>query len=226
MRISIAIPCYEAHGFGASLIEYQYNIFEQQIFKDFEVIISDHSENYDILDIIQKYPNINTRYIKNTILKGNSSANINNALKYCSGEIIKIIFQDDFLADQYSLQKISDNFLDSDQWMVTACDHSTNGINRVKEFYPSWNDNIHLGNNTISSPSVLSVRNSPPLYFDENLIWLMDVDLYKRYYTTYGAPHIINDITVVNRQWDHQLTNKISEMTKITELHIMKTKYE
>lgn len=224
-RLSVAIPCYEAHGVGHLFIEEQLNILSIQTFKDFEVVISDHSKNYHILKKVQQFPNLNIRYIKNTKNKGSSSANINNAMDHCSGELIKILFQDDFLMDSSSLEIISNNFTDNDNWLVTGCCHLINGV-LDKPFYPQWNDKIHLGNNTISSPSVLTIRNKNKLYFDDTLIWMMDVDLYKRYYLAYGLPKIINNINVVNRIWENQLSNTISINRKNEELQKMVKKYE
>ncbi len=81
-------------------------------------------------------------------------------------------------------------------------------------FYPTYNDQIHLGKNTISSPSVLTIKNNNPLLFDENLIWSMDCDYYKRCHDAYGDPHILNTINVVNRVGPHQISNTALDLKR------------
>ena len=48
--ISICIPTYEMNGMGVEYLEYSFNILYSQTFKDFEIIISDHSESNLIKD--------------------------------------------------------------------------------------------------------------------------------------------------------------------------------
>ena len=48
--------------------------------------------------------------------------------------------------------------------MVTASEHSQDGVNFYRPFYPNYNDQIHLGKNTISSPSVLTIKNDHRFY--------------------------------------------------------------
>ena len=41
--VSIAIPCYDIKGKGAEVLNYSLEIISIQTFKDYEVIITDHS---------------------------------------------------------------------------------------------------------------------------------------------------------------------------------------
>ena len=134
---------------------------------------------------------------------------------------------DDFLYSKNSLEKIVNNFdLENDNWMITACEHSKNGKSFFRPFYPKYNKYIYFGKNTISSPSVLTIKNESPLLFDEKLIWLMDVDYYKRCYNNFGSPKILNDINVVNRVGSHQVSNSIINLKiKIRELIYMLIKH-
>jgi hypothetical protein len=158
---------------------------------------------------------------------GSSSANINNAIKKAQGRLIKILFQDDFLYSNTSLQEIADAFdIEKDEWLVTACEHTDDGATFIRPFYPKYNRKIHLGINTISSPSVLTIKNSCPMLFDETLLWLMDVDYYKRLYIRYGRPTILNTINVVNRNGIHQVSNsQVSEERKKKEEAYTKEKF-
>lgn len=227
--VSIAIPCYEMHGRGVEFLDFSLTKIYQQTYKNIEVIISDHSADDGIENVGNKWrSSLNIKYFKNGKKRGNSSANLNNALINCSGDLIKILFQDDFLFSEKSIEEIADIFTHNPQahWLVTACEHSNDGIRFYRPFYPQYNDNIHLGNNTISSPSVLTIRNKDILLFDENLVWLMDCDYYKKLHDKFGKPLILNKINVVNRTWDSQLSNIISEKTKEKEYNYVKEKYQ
>lgn len=218
---SIAIPTYEMHGFGAIFLEYSFDRLQKQTYKDFEILVSDHSKTDSIEKLCQKWKNtLSIKYIKNPYLVGNSSANLNNAINNSTGKWIKILFQDDFLYNKDSLLNIA-NYINttSKLWYVTACEHSNDGINYYRPFFPKWNNNMGIGINTFSSPSVLTIKNTAKKYlFDESLIWLMDVDYYQRMYNSYGEPGYINDICVVNRTWSSSVTNTISEQTKSNEV--------
>lgn len=222
--ISVCIPTYEMKGRGAEYLSYSFNILHQQTFKDFEIIISDHSESNLIQDLCtQWHPTLSIKYIKNENSRGNSSANTNNAIKQASGDVIKILFQDDFLYDEHSLQNQIKCF--KGKWLVVASCHY-NGEEIYKPFYPSYHDNIQYGYNTIGSPSILMFENKDTLEFDENLIWLMDTDYYKRMYTKFGPPDICNDICVVNREHSDQVTHTLAtEEVKDKELKYLMEKY-
>lgn len=208
--ISICIPTYEMNGKGAEYLEYSFNILYHQTFKDFEIIISDHSESDLIKDLCDKWSSVLIiHYFRNPNNKGNSSANINNAIKNANRDIIKILFQDDFLYDEYSLQHQIDCFKTSNKyWLITACCHY-DGEKIHNPFYPQYHDGIQYGRNTISSPSTLMFRNKDILEFDENLISLMDVDYYKRLYDKFGLPLVCNEICFVNRVHKDSVTLSI-----------------
>jgi glycosyltransferase involved in cell wall biosynthesis len=209
--LSICIPTYEMRGLGHIFLAQSFDILARQTFKDFDIIISDHSQDDAIENVCALYKEkLDIKYYRNEAKRGNSSANINNAIAKAEGALIKILFQDDFLANDTALQKIVEYFdPEHDHWLVTACEHSIDGVHYIRPFYPRYNDRVHLGKNTISSPSVLTIKNDAPLLFDEHLLWLMDVDYYKRCYTTFGKPKILNEINVVNRLGAHQVTNYI-----------------
>jgi hypothetical protein len=208
-------------GLGDIFLKHSFDILLSQTFKDFNVVISDHSESDIIENLCKEYQGkLNISYYRNTIGRGSSSANINNAINKADGTLIKVLFQDDFLYHEKSLEEIVNAFdMSKDSWLVTACTHSKDGVHFFNPFYPTYNDKIYLGKNTISSPSVLTIKNDHPLLFDEKLLWLMDCDYYERCYRAFGAPHIVNTINVVNRVGDHQVTNTmVHTMRKIKEL--------
>jgi glycosyltransferase involved in cell wall biosynthesis len=218
--ISICIPTYEMKGKGVEYLEYSFNILYSQTYTDFEIIISDHSTSNEIRDLCDAWSEIlNITYIKNEVNKGSSSSNINNALVHAKGDYIKVLFQDDFLYDENSLQNQIDCLKNKNsKWLVAACCHY-NEIELYNPFYPKYHDEIQYGRNTISSPSVLMFANENIILFDEKLIWLMDVDYYKRLYNKWGLPVICNDICIVNREHTNQISNTLAT-TEIKEAEL------
>jgi hypothetical protein len=83
---------------------------------------------------------------------------------------------------------------------------------------PYYHDKIYEGFNTISCPTVLTIKNEDPLLFDESLNWLVDVEYYKRLYDKFGLPITVNKVCVVNRNSPVRTTNMISEATKQEEI--------
>jgi glycosyltransferase involved in cell wall biosynthesis len=222
IKISVVIPCYEQKGLGQKHLKHSLDILAKQTFKDFEVVVSDNSTYFyqnQMEGLCKQYPFV--RYIKNINI--GLVVNTNHAIKHARGQLIKILFQDDFLYSENSLQEIWDNF--KGDWMVTACEHSPDGITMTRPFYPKYNDEIYLGNNTISSPSVLTIKNGDPLLFDEDLEMFMDVDYYKRCYDKFGEPTILNTINVVNRVGDHQVSMNVTPAQFNQELELVKQKY-
>ena len=214
MKISICIPTWEQYGNGVNFLKNNFDKFLTQTYKNFNVIISDHSKNDEIKKLCNLYSNnFEIKYFKYEKLYGNGPANTNSSILNADGEIIKIMFQDDFFYDDTSLELISKEFEQEEcNWLVNGCNHTNDD---GKSFYnymtPGWNDNIPIGINTISSPSVLSFRNDSPCLFDENLVMLMDCEMYYQLYIRYGLPKIIINCLVTNRMHKHQISSLYKE---------------
>lgn len=227
MKISVAIPTYEMHGRGAEFLGHIFVGLRFQIFQDFEVVISDHSLDNGIENLCSSWVSqLRIKYLRNNYKRGSSSANLNNAISHCEGEWIKILFQDDFLYSDDSMQSLSD-FIDQNpksKWIASACQHTRDGQNMYFEHFPRWNPMIRQGQNTISSPSVITFKNMGQnnVKFDENLLWLMDVDFYGKMFDRYGEPSYLNQVTVVNRVWEGSLSNTLSDVEKIKEENLFK----
>jgi hypothetical protein len=92
---------------------------------------------------------------------------------------------------------------------------------------PYYHPRIYAGVNTISCPSVLTVRNEQFLpLFDESLNWLVDVEYYKRLFDMYGDPVVIDTVCTVNRNAEVRTTNMITEKQKQEEIQRVIRKYE
>jgi len=210
MKISICIPTWEQYGRGVEFLKNNFEQILKQTYNNFNVIISDHSNDGNIKSLCDYYSSqIEIKYFKNKNHLGNGPSNTNNTIINADGDIIKIIFQDDFLYQDNALNLIVKEFEDKDcNWLVSGCNHTHDDGKSFSNFMvPYWNDKIATGTNTISSPSVLSFRNDNPCLFDEELTMLMDCEMYYQLYIRYGIPKIITDCLITNRMHQHQISS-------------------
>ena len=216
-KLSVAIPCYEMSGRGVEFLEKSLSIIKNQNvdFSEIEVVISDHSINDDIKKCCDNYKNINLKYYKNEECRGSMSGNINSCIRQSSGKYIKPLFQDDFLNSPNSLKVILENLNYS--WIAheyTHLDLSTDSFYNQRT--PFYNDRILDGINTIGPPTVTVFLNDNN-YFDENLLWFMDIEFYHRMMKKYGH-HIVlkcdNPIATVTT-WSGQTTETSINQTLI-----------
>ena len=218
MKISIAIPTWESYGRGAEFLDDLLRTIEIQTFKDFEVCISDHSKDDKVLNKVKEFQNkFDIVYSRNEENRGNGPSNTNKSIEMCSGDIIKVMFQDDFFYDDESLEKIHNEFENSDKmWLVNGCNHTKNDGNSFYwEMYPTWNNKFLEGVNTISSPSVLSFRKEVDNRFDETLVSFMDCEFYYGMNEKYGQPIFLNDVLISNRVGDYQISSNINNKAEL-----------
>jgi hypothetical protein len=218
------------HGKGGEFLSLNLSKIITQQYKNYEVVVSDHSISDLVKNVCDEYLSLgmDIKYLRNGSNRGNSSSNINNAILNSEGELVKILFQDDFFFHSESLLDIVNSFQKNEiNWLVTACCHSLDGQNFERYYYPKYTEDIMEGNNLISSPSVLSfLKSDNPILFDEKLVWLMDCDIYKRLYLRHGDPFYLNVINVVNRTWEGQFNNHIPWERKRWEIQYGKEKYK
>ena len=209
MMLSIAIPCYEMNGRGSEMLQYSLDVLKNQETADFEVVISDHSVDNDVYDLCQRESKkLNIKYLRNVNKRGSSSANVNNAIINCSGRLIKILCQDDFLYRADAITKTVGNFNYHKKWLVSSYFHTQDRIKTDGYHVPKLSNRIYL-ENLIGTHSCLTILNEEPILFDENLIWFMDCEYYYRLYQKYGSPEILLDPTLVQFLWPGQVTNTL-----------------
>ena len=193
-KISICVPIHDMKD-GDKFLWRLVNSLISQTFKDWELVVTKD---------------------------GRMAENTNAGIKKARGEIIKLLYLDDYLAYPDSLKVIVDNFKGG--WLATGCLHD-DGISIGSPHLPEWREDVIKGNNTIGSPSVVAIENNDPLLFDENMSWLLDCDYYKRLYERYGKPTLINDLNVIIGIGDHQVTKLMPDIEKLAEYNYMNFKY-
>ena len=217
MKMSIAIPTWESYGKGNEFLDDLFRTIEIQSFKDYEVVVSDHSKNDDLVKVISKFQDkFNLLYVKNENDRGNGPANTNNAIDHCSGDIIKVMFQDDFFYDDEALEKIYNELSNSDKtWLLNGCNHTQDDGNSFYwEMFPRWNDKLLEGVNSISSPSVLAFKNNVKRRFDTTLTYYMDVEFYYGMNVDHGEPILYDDVLISNRVGDYSVTTNVSHKNR------------
>lgn len=155
---------------------------------------------------------------------GKMAENTNSAIKKATGDVIKILYMDDYLADENVLQNLVNTFTGG--WHVSGCAHDNGHVKYFNEHVPHINKDICFGINTIGSPSVLAFENKDPLFFDESMTWLLDCDYYCRLMDRYGPPTINNNIDIIIGVGPHQATNILSDEIKLNEHRYMQNKYD
>lgn len=185
-KISICIPTHNMAN-KDFFLERALNSIRSQTFQDFEIVITE---------------------------KGKMAENTNVAIKEATGELVKILYLDDWLAHPKALQDIVDNF--EGEWLITGADTNP---------HPYWTDDIETGNNKLGSPSALTMRRSSAMVFDERMSWLLDCDLYRRLYDEYGEPKILDSVGVKIGIHDGQMTNILTDEEKLAEHKLIKKKY-
>ena len=210
-KFSIAIPAYEMRGYGAEYLEELFETIFKQTYPhvNIEVVVSDHStKNNDILMMCDAWSkDLKVVYVKNYYDRGNGPANTNVAIEHCTGDLIKIMFQDDVFTDIDALYKISE--VDA-PWVVTGFTHTQNGKDTYRDMVPRWSEHLLEGQNFMGGPSVVTMRTECRDYFDENCRLLMDTEFYHRMRFYHGMPAIIPDIMVANREGEHRVSMNLN----------------
>lgn len=227
MKISVCIPCYEMGGQGPSLLGRSFDHIKNQTYKDTEIVISDHSVEDGVKKICDEYSSIlNIVYIKNPVDRGNFSSNLNNSIRNASGEIIKLLMQDDYFMGVNDLESIVRIFEDpSVNWAASGC-YSGWDTRDYNTLIPKYDDfSISRGVNTVGSPSVISIRNNRIQFFDEGLSWVVDLDYYKKMYSAFGEPRILAEYSVFVQRHPNQITNTLADRIKMMEESELKRRY-
>ena len=212
--ISVALPIHNMDRASFFLQRCLDSILDQS-YEDFNVVITDNSDDDKLEKIIRTY-GMKIVYYRNP--RKGMAENTNEAIKRSTGQLIKILYMDDYFGHKDALKDIVEAF--RGHWLVTSTDNNHN---------PYFTEDIHLGNNRLGSPSALTIRNENPLLFDENMTWMLDCDYYKRMYDLYGEPTILKiygrKANVCIGVGEHQMTNILSDGEKQVEHQYMRNKY-
>jgi glycosyltransferase involved in cell wall biosynthesis len=228
MFISICIPTYEMRGQGVNFLLGSLNAISYQTYNNFEVIISDNSQGPEIEYLCKWHPlSAKIKYHRFSRRYGKFFAhNLENAISLASGDIVKILFQDDRIFLSESLARLAGAFQKYPcNWIASGCVETPDFRLLKRVFFPSWSDDFINGVNTIGSPSVVAFRRGKAVPFDKELIWLVDCDFYYRQRATYGAPGFLMSPDIFIGIGDHQFTNtEVNESIIVKEKNLVRSK--
>lgn len=203
MLLSICIPAYKRVDPLKKLLD----SIDRQIFRDFEVIVTDDSPEDQVERLCQEYLDRFPLYYQRNRQQLGTPENWNEAVRHASGEWIKIMHDDDWFAGADSLGEYEkaigshpetafifsayrDVFLDEgrDREMILS-------PARYKAFLR--NKTVLFGRNIIGPPSVVLYKRIPGIEFDPRVKWVVDIDFYIRYLEASGTqPFYIGRILV------------------------------
>ena len=226
--ISIAIPIHKTDN-GEFFLRELLNSIKKQDYKNFEVIISDSSnedvykkvinefeDEFKILHIPSKFKTL--------------ARNASNALSEASGDIVKPMFSDDIFLNKNCLNHINDIFnYKKISWMaMSSYDFRSKINNKIVPLtgrVPMWNKKLLIGKNTIGAPSVIAYRSEFKEGFDINLRYLIDCDFYFRLMSKYGEPYFSSKYYIGIRHHQEQETELINNIDKLKEKIYLIYKY-
>ncbi|WP_288239497.1 glycosyltransferase [uncultured Prochlorococcus sp.] len=213
---SIAIPFYYKDEISFNQLLRCVNSVETQTFRDFEIIISTQNVFLRLKEYFLNSDS-NIKIIDAELIGGFIQGNINNAIKYCSGKWIKILFSDDFFKDPFSLENLLFELKKnpSFNWGIANSLHFDAKSSKIsRPIIPYFQKNI-LEINTIGSPSTILIKNNAPILFDEKTWMRLDTDYYYSLYKKYGKPIYFKDVFIVNEIHNNQFSSLLRNQRKL-----------
>lgn len=208
--ISICIPAYER----PALLKRLLDSIAKQVFKDFEVIITDDSSSRDNEELLFSTPyKFSIHYQKNSRSLG-TPANWLEGIQHATGQWIKIMHDDDWFTNQYALENFAVQLDEGADVLFSGYYAHDERNGQVK------NKTITLGryqsvkkdpfrlfaNNIIGPPSVVLFRRSMHELYDTRLKWLVDLEAYIRMMRRYSCRYIPLPLITMSYN-DSQVTN-------------------
>lgn len=229
--ISICIPAYKRIDCLKRLLL----TTEEQSYKNFEVIISDDSDDVSVLNLVNTFKTkFSIQYYSNNPSLG-TPANWNAAIAKAKGDWIKLMHDDDWFSSKDSLQKFADATLKGPKFIYSAY---SNFIEIENTFYPINHSasQLHkvlrqplllLSENIIGPPSVTLFHKSILEKYDERMKWRVDLEYYIRILKQEKEVYGIQDALINVGISESQVTNSCINMpsVEITEGYILLEKY-
>lgn len=214
VSISICIPVYKRLKDLQRLLD---SIFIQT-YKNYEVIITDDSPDDSVEKFIKNYNKINCiKYYKNQSALG-TPENWNQSIRKANGQWIKLMHDDDWFANENSLQEFYNATLlhkDCDFFFSAYFNMSEKNISQQVNL--NWTDNFLLKQsplnlfkkNYIGNPSCTLIKRSINLFYDNNFKWVVDFEYYIRCLQKVKNYHYIN-LPLINVGLNEEQVTKYS----------------
>jgi len=195
MRMSIIIPTYEMGGYGHTMLNQLFDDLTQQTFKDFNIIVVDQSKDDLIENVCLSYKDdLEIHYYKNSNGKNCAAENVNIGMDKANGDIIKILFMDDYLMSKRALERIVNEFNDGAKWVMTDYIHSDIDKKQFFNLKQCFYSGDLLGYHNTGTPSIHAFLREDKVEMDENLRYIVDCEFYYKLFLKTGMPNCINEV--------------------------------
>lgn len=209
--ISVCIPAYKHTDFLKRLLD----SLTIQTFRDFEVVITDDSPDDSVKNLCVQFQQLlPMRYFRNPVALG-TPENWNEGIRQATGKWIKLIHDDDWLANEYSLQRFADAINDNPAARFFFCSYRNNWfqsgrledmhINNFRYKQLLKQPAVLFSSNVVGPPSVVLHPNDKQFFYDNKVKWVVDIDFYIRYFKTAQPVHIPEVLMNVG-MGEHQVT--------------------
>jgi glycosyltransferase involved in cell wall biosynthesis len=229
--ISICIPTYNQTIHLRKLLN---SVFNQKDVS-FEVIVSDDSSTDDVSNLIKEFSSQGKeiRYYKNCPSLG-APKNWNFCMSQAKGDYIKIMHHDEWFENDYALMKLLNILLVNKETFVFSAASKENNTGN-SEFRISQNnleiiknepENLILAN-LIGGPSAIMYHKDANIQFDENIIWLVDVEFYLQLFRKGYSVAYLDEILYTSMIDADSLTNDnlINSEKQLSEYSFLYNKY-
>lgn len=204
--LSICIPTYEQNGVGAKhLKQLLTTIPYQYLNTDDEIIISDNSEDDVIENMVRELVRPHIKYFRYDI-KG-VAHNTNHAIDRASGDIIKIMFMDDYFLNENALLLFQSALQNGHHWAISNSVWVDDEDKPIKQFDAKFSERIIRGLNTVGMPSVIAFKKTD-IRFDAGFKTIVDKEFYYQLFLQYGPPAHIPEPVIAQRIHKNSLSAK------------------
>jgi len=221
VKISVCIPAYK----NADFLRRCLDSLASQSFTDFEVILSDDSPDDSVATIAEAFENdLQILYLKNNPALG-TPANWNYAMQRAKGSYIKLMHDDDWLAENDALQKFYDCLENNPA--ADFCFSAFHNVNLkagtmepvfcaafLRKLLKKNRYNL-FKRNFIGPPSVVFQRNNRTDWYDANLKWLVDFEGYIRFLDSKAGFVYIDECLVNIGLSGEQVTSTVQHDARI-----------
>jgi len=198
--ISICIPAYKHVDYLQRLLD----SILSQTYKDFEIIITDDSQDDSVAGLIEKYKDkTDIRYYKNEKPLG-TPENWNEAIRKATGKWIKIMHNDDWFANDEALQIFYDNIQEhpDDVFFFSAFQNVEADTGKKQIVKLSYTDKNFFESNPyhllkkvyVGNPSCTILRKDLDVWYDKRYKFIVDFDYYIRVIQQTKMPVYIDEV--------------------------------
>jgi FkbM family methyltransferase len=175
---------FECWGKGPEFTKQHLESITVQTYRPLQCVISDHSKDDEIEKIVKSIDpkGVDVIYVRYDEHYGSPGHNWNNCLKYATGEYLQYVSMDSWHHDPTSISKIVSFFEENKviEWIAIPCVVYP----EMKIFYPWWNKEYELNENTIGGPDSIIFRasikhitfNTEFMYYGDN-VWYYEMHL-------------------------------------------------